>query len=296
MNLLSVKNISTKLIQCSLATILLMLGACSEPAQQSSVEFTPYYQRVALGCGSEFLVGGNPWHYKDFEFFISKVELQNQQGEWLSWPMRQSQYQTSNIALVGQKCPDTFTKGLTKTLTESIPAPVSEQKQQTTTQTGNWKIQFDPKFELDGMHKLRFTLGLPFELNHAYPLSQPSPLNLPSMFWVWRTGHKFLRLELQSSNDNWIFHLGSSGCSSASAVRGPKTACLRPNRIQVELPFSVDPSTHNAKKLVFDVASLLGSLSPKLESSCQSEPDNPACRVLMSNLKQQPSSVFSWSL
>ena len=76
---------------------------------------------------------------------------------------------------------------------------------------------------------LHFTLGVPFTLNHQNPVTQPSPLNEPDMFWTWRNGYKFLRLDMSTEQDDWAYHLGSVGCQSDSAVRSPTYHCAQPN-------------------------------------------------------------------
>ena len=72
---------------------------------------------------------------------------------------------------------------------------------------------------------VEFQLGVPFAGNHGNPLRAEPPLDVPSMFWTWQSGHKFLRLDL---GDRWSFHLGSTGCMSASAVRAPSGQCRAP--------------------------------------------------------------------
>lgn len=79
---------------------------------------------------------------------------------------------------------------------------------------------------------VEFELGVPFERNHANPLGAPAPLNVPSMFWTWQSGYKFMRLNLGT---DWSFHLGSTGCVSASAVR-PPGSCAQPNMATIRLP------------------------------------------------------------
>jgi uncharacterized repeat protein (TIGR04052 family) len=41
-----------------------------------------------------------------------------------------------------------------------------------------------------------FKAGVPFEMNHGDPTTAPSPLNLTSMFWNWRGGYKFVRIDM----------------------------------------------------------------------------------------------------
>jgi uncharacterized repeat protein (TIGR04052 family) len=82
---------------------------------------------------------------------------------------------------------------------------------------------------------VRFTVGVPFELNHGNPLVAGAPLDRGEMFWNWQSGHKFLRADLAVAGHEWSFHLGSTGCSSASALRPPAQPCMQPNEMHVEL-------------------------------------------------------------
>ena len=82
---------------------------------------------------------------------------------------------------------------------------------------------------------IRLTVGVPFELNHANPLTAAAPLDRGEMFWNWQSGHKFLRADLVVAGRDWSFHLGSTGCSSASALRPPAQPCAEPNAMRVEL-------------------------------------------------------------
>ncbi len=78
---------------------------------------------------------------------------------------------------------------------------------------------------------IRFTVGVPFALNHANPLTAAAPLDRGPLFWTWQSGYKFLRADFDHSS----FHLGSTGCSSASALRPPAQPCAQPNRMRVQL-------------------------------------------------------------
>ena len=82
---------------------------------------------------------------------------------------------------------------------------------------------------------IRLTVGVPFELNHANPLAAAAPLDRGEMFWNWQSGHKFLRADLAVAGHEWAFHVGSTGCSSASALRPPAQPCLQPNEMRIEL-------------------------------------------------------------
>ena len=82
---------------------------------------------------------------------------------------------------------------------------------------------------------IRLTVGVPFELNHANPLTAAAPLDRGEMFWNWQSGHKFLRADLAVAGHEWAFHVGSTGCSSASALRPPAQPCAQPNEMHIEL-------------------------------------------------------------
>ena len=41
-----------------------------------------------------------------------------------------------------------------------------------------------------------FDVGVPFEMNHVDPTLAASPMNLTSMFWNWRGGYRFIRVDL----------------------------------------------------------------------------------------------------
>jgi uncharacterized repeat protein (TIGR04052 family) len=102
---------------------------------------------------------------------------------------------------------------------------------------------------------LRFTLGVPFNKNHADPLKQPSPLNLTALFWVWNAGHKFARLDFSSTGipRGFVVHLGSTGCKPNDTELTIPTSCSAPNRVEVDLP-AFDPSRD---AVVADLGALL---------------------------------------
>ena len=97
---------------------------------------------------------------------------------------------------------------------------------------------------------LRFRVGVPSELNHDDASVAPAPLNLTSLFWDWRAGYKFIRLDGKTAGmpTGHNFHLGSTGCSGSPAT------CEQANVPEVTLT-SFDP---DAQVVVFDVAELFG--------------------------------------
>jgi uncharacterized repeat protein (TIGR04052 family) len=111
---------------------------------------------------------------------------------------------------------------------------------------------------------VRLTLGVPFDLNHANPLTAAAPLNRGDLFWAWQTGYKFLRVDLAEQGREWSFHLGSTGCSSASALRPPAAPCAQPNLLRVVLR-GFDPL---AQPVRIDLARLMDAMRAAEYRAC----------------------------
>ena len=232
--------------------LLLLLTACSDKTELSTVNFVPMYANKLVQCGQALAIGGSNWQIEQLQFFVSEVQLQDNNGEWHSVSMITTPMQAKGVALLGVNCQDE--------------------------NRGYWKFSFEQNKLLTDYQKIRFSLGVPFELNHQNPIKQISPLNISSMFWVWQTGHKFLRLEMQSDTEHWLFHLGSTGCKSPSVMRAPNNACRYPNLFRVEVPL-------NDENLILDLDALISELELSEQNNCQSEADKPSCHQLMSKLR-----------
>ena len=160
---------------------------------------------------------------------------------------------------------------------------------------------------------LRFTVGIPFDLNHGNPISASSPLNMTAMFWSWQGGYKFLRAEVALAGNSvntaspmventapahteapgdrtprssgFPVHLGSTGCASVSPTTGPATECKNPNRVSVNLP--VFNSATDI--VVFDLGKLLAESdvtknTPNTAPGCMSGENDPDCIPIMKAL------------
>lgn len=131
---------------------------------------------------------------------------------------------------------------------------------------------------------IRLTVGVPFELNHANPLAAAAPLDRGEMFWNWQSGHKFLRADLAVAGHEWAFHIGSTGCSSASALRPPAQPCAQPNEMRIEL--KGDP-LHGVVRLRLD--SLIAAARSANYVLCTGDDQvDPACRDAYAATGLQP--------
>ena len=134
---------------------------------------------------------------------------------------------------------------------------------------------------------VRFTVGVPFNLNHAEPAKQPSPLNLTQMFWVWNVGYKFMRIEVKSTGmpQGWFVHLGSTGCTPNTTRQTVPTSCAFPNRPEVSF------NNFDIKRdvVILDLKKLLEGANvdtnqPQTPEGCMSGQKDSDCAPVFANL------------
>ena len=237
-----------------------MLSGCQPQKQQITISAT--YKRQPLHCDSFFDVQGQAWKIDTLRFFISDLAFKVS-GQWHNAQLLSDEWQTGEVSLLSLITPDCLSGQL------------------------NTQLRFYSDIPWQDVEGVRFVLAVPFAQNHQNPLQQPSPLNLPAMFWSWQLGHKFLRLDMRGEQYGWSFHLGSIGCQSASLVRAPEQPCKQPNRVAFEL------NTPTSAHLQFDLGSLLEQVSPADMQSCMfQKPNLVSCEQLLDNLHREP--LFRW--
>lgn len=222
----------------------------------------------------------------DFRFYVSQIRLINQQGQDVPLQLEQDgKWQYKNVALLDFE-----------------------------NKTGSCDGTPDTHFEVkgtvpEGSYKgLKFDLGVPFELNHQDVNTAAAPLNLTSLFWVWRSGYKFARLDVSSTGqpNGWSLHLGSTGCTGTASsadmhvhhetttethgdtsnmMTQPPASCAQPNRPAVYLPeFDINKHT-----VVADLGQLLSKSNldqnqANSASGCMSAADDGDCAGVFQNL------------
>ena len=168
---------------------------------------------------------------------------------------------------------------------------------------------------------LRFTVGVPFALDHIDAATAPAPLNFTAMNWVWQAGFKFIRSELLVVQDKpnigvgpsatspmkgdrpidkpelakgttppmrsggFPVHIGSTACASLAKTAPPTEECKHPNRLSVVLPqFNLA-----SDEVIFDMDRLLAgsdvtSNSPSTAPGCMSGENDPDCAPIFKAL------------
>lgn len=216
-------------------------------------------------CPALVKVGQSKWQLDHFGFYLTKPEVRID-GRWQSVKFKQNQWQTQSAALLQfhSLC------NSPKDANNKISLDVSE------------------KF-LKLATNLRFTLGLPFDVNHADSLTQPSPLNVSAMVKNQQDGHRFLRLDLSQVGDsskNWSYHLGSAGCVSTSVDTAPEKSCAFTNRVEFILPMT---QLDEELELEVSVSNIVSQLQLADQESCMfNSPEEQPCKQLLKNLLHRP--------
>lgn len=216
-------------------------------------------------CPYQLSIEGKRWELDYFAFYLSFPEVRID-GKWQPLKFVENQWQTPDIAMV------------------SYHNGCSNKSQ------ANNQIILNASKALMGLAtNLRFTLGVPFEINHTHPADLPSPLNIPEMFVSAREGHRYLRLDLRDTTNPdklWQYHLGSAECSSVGEDSAPNRSCGFTNRVNFILPMS---QLDSVLELDASITNLVSQVNLDISEGCiMSSPELPVCDRLMQNLVNRP--------
>ncbi|MEM8545253.1 MAG: MbnP family copper-binding protein [Cyanobacteria bacterium P01_H01_bin.119] len=254
-------------------------------SQTVTINFAAQVGDEAFACGETYSLGSadTPATAMDFRFYVSQVALLDADGNETPLVLQQDgKWQHQDVALLDfENRTGACANGTPETRTQVVGSV--------------------PAGDYIG---LKFTLGVPFNLNHIDSTLAPSPLNLTAMWWNWNFGYKFARIDLMPTMDMarvrheghgsghgehsaqsqaFAIHLGSVGCQM-DAAEAP-VVCSIPNRSEVVFT-SFDPAED---VVVADLAALLGgtNLSENEENTavgCMSSPDDSDCAGIMQSL------------
>jgi uncharacterized repeat protein (TIGR04052 family) len=257
--------------------------AIATQTQTVTIRFAGQVGNQPFSCQKSYPLGNpkvtvNPL---DFRFYLSDIALINDNGQVVPLTLVQDgKWQYQNVALLDfENKSGTCTNG-TKETRNIIIGQVP---------TGNYK-------------GLKFTLGLPPKLNHEDATLAPSPLNLTSLWWNWRFGYKFARIDFayqstatrikhtkpQTNSEafnGFAIHLGSTGCQAEASNQKPTTTCSNPNTTTIH--FSQFNPISNT--VIADIAQLvaetdLSKNQPNTPIGCMSTPDDSDCVGIMQSL------------
>ena len=265
--------------------------AQSQSTQPVTLRFTGAVNGAPFACGKSYPNIGTTKSTitpSDFRFFVSAIELLTSDGKAVPVALNQDGvWQYKNVALVdfedGAGPCGNGTNAIHTEVTGTVP-------------NGSYA-------------GIRFTMGIPFELNHGDPTIAPSPLNITAMFWNWQGGYKFLRTDMASTGlsakpatkkmamehgakaahghddaAGYSVHLGSTMCASGSPTESP-SSCKNPNRVTVTFTrFDIAKNT-----IVADLGAILAGANvdhnaPNTSPGCMSFPKDSDCPAVMNAL------------
>jgi uncharacterized repeat protein (TIGR04052 family) len=285
------KLFATPFVSLLILTCTALTSASAQTNQPVTLRFAAAINGAPFACGKSYSnIGATKSTITptDFRMFVSAIELLTDAGKAVPVALRQDGvWQYKNIALVDfEDSIGPCGNGTTATHTEVTgTVPVGKY-------TG-----------------VRFTMGVPFELNHGDPTVAPSPLNITAMFWNWQGGYKFLKADMNSKGlpakaamdkmasghgnqgshgdsdaSGYSVHLGSTACAAASRTESP-TGCKNPNRVTVT--FDKFDSARNV--IVADLGAILSGANvdfntPDTSPGCMSFPKDADCPAVMNAL------------
>jgi len=183
------------------------LLSCSEARTPLNIAFVPVFNGQALACGN----AADIVQLTDLRFYVSDLQLVTADGGSVDITLEaDGLWQQTDLALLD------FEDGQGHCDNGTI-------------EVNSFLRGYARGRDFTG---LRFTIGVPFERNHADPLLATAPLGEGAMHWHWRAGYKFLRAGIRTADDSFWLHLGSTSCKgTVQHVSG----CSSPNRVRVEL-------------------------------------------------------------
>lgn len=205
----------------------------------------------------------------DFRLYVSGVEMIAADGSRVPVTLNESDWQHAGVALLDFEDATAACANGTAPVNTAVSGTVAE---------GDYT-------------GVAFKVGVPFAMNHGDPTVAPSPLNLTSMFWNWRGGYKFVRIDMvptDRSTDGpkgWFLHLGSTMCASEGKTDAPATPCKSPNLMDIAFD-NFDPSSQT---LVIDPAAVVADADLRMNAAetspgCMSFPGDADCTTVMAKL------------
>ncbi len=181
-----------------------------ENAVEVAIQFGAEFNGRAPSCVSDPATAQTT--FTDIRFYLHDIEVRTLDGDWIPAPLAQVEHwQNSQVALMSlvarpDRCAD-------------HPEPPHDLL----------RLLLPPDTGIDG---IRAAIGVPFALNHADPTTLSGPLSQMQMYWSWRAGFRFVRIDGVHEGESFEVHYGSTQCTGETeAIEG----CDRPNLARMEV-------------------------------------------------------------
>lgn len=265
-----------------LSSALILASSCGDDddddsgvaATPVSIPFSAMLGDEPAACDTTFTVGSSQTEVamEDFRFYVSDIVLLDEQGMEYPVTLNENDFQQGTVALLDFQNKADKCSGDEKATNDSVEGTVG--------------------ISLDLVRSIKFTIGLPADINHADPSTATTPLNIGSMQWNWKAGYKFAKIDLApvgglstpnaetATASSFLFHLGSGDCDGDPAV-GEDVSCDRGNRPVVSLE-DFNPAT---KKVVLNFGAALENVAVDTDAGgapgCMSGKTDPECSEII---------------
>lgn len=259
---------------------LVVLGAIASANSGSAVNSIQFKAVTKNGsevkCGTKLtgvnsISGSEAFYLRDLRFFVSSIQLTKDDGTKVDFSLKKDDvWQTEKVALIDLE---------DQTGDCSVGTPEMNVKLLGSAPAGNYK-------------EISFDLGVPAEINHLDTTTQPAPMNVNAMYWNWRGGYKFLKLEFLSkdgSGSTSSVHLGSMSCDGGS-MTSPSQNCAIPNRPRITVKKSDNSVIDFSKDLIlFDLEGILAETNTNVTKggvglNCMAGNSIASCQKVINNL------------
>lgn len=226
-------------------------AAPTTPAPENAVEvtipFTAEFNGSSLGCASD--PGAAETAFTDVRFYLHDIEVRTTaDGAWIPAAIADVEHwQNGQVALL------------------SLVARPDRCQDHPEAPHAALRLLLPPDTAIDG---IRAAVGVPFALNHADPTTLSGPLGQMQMYWSWRAGFRFVRIDGMHGGESFEVHYGSTQCTGETeAIEG----CDRPNLARMEVIGDVSGAGVAVNLNQFLNDALLGG------GHCTAVADAPAC-------------------
>lgn len=239
-------------------------------SQAVTVRFRAVVGMEAFSCTRTFAglgTTGTTWTPLDFRLYVHNVRLVTAAGAEVPVQLdADGQWQSADVALLD-----------------------FEDRTGTCTGTAGTHTSLAGRVAPGSYTGLRFSVGVPFALDHLDATTADPPLDVSGMFWSWAAGYRFLRIEGNSTGfRGFNIHVGSSGCR-ADATGRVTAPCAAPNVAEVNLPgFDAATNTVLVDLGALTAGSNLDANSTGTAPGCMSDATDPECAPLLSRLGLVP--------
>ncbi len=267
---------AAKMVTFVFATFTFVTGCGKKDAASSNsttdqitVNFKATVGELGLTCGKTYSgVGttGSAIEVRDFRFFVYNPTLIKADGTKVPLTLtNDGKWQRDNVALLD------FTDGTG--LCDS-----------TGTSTNRALVGTAPS---DSYKGFSFQFGLPPKLNHLDAATERPPFNETGMWWTWKGGYKFARLDFKTTGqENFYFHMGATDCTGTTETG---FTCA----YDYEAVMSFDAFDAKTQAINLDVKTLFAgsdldaaanAQAGDFVKGCMAFPGDPECKTIFEKL------------